>query len=162
VSLTDPEGVGFHGGVLGGMCRSVDRRGVAKCRKGHQRNLLGQACHLRLRVLGQKGRTPEIHSLGLLRTHLFTLLENLSPAVLDSAAFVVLLSGRYVFRPVRINLAPPLLHRQASRLFCCLLGGLQFDSIVVVAINVMIGCLGGTMGCVRCSLSCLVLLGVWG
>jgi hypothetical protein len=34
--LTDPEGVGFRAGVLGDMCRSVDHREVAKCRKGHQ------------------------------------------------------------------------------------------------------------------------------
>jgi hypothetical protein len=40
--LTDPEGVGFHAGVLCGMCRSVDHRGVAKFQKGHQRNLLGR------------------------------------------------------------------------------------------------------------------------
>jgi hypothetical protein len=41
--LIDPEGVGFCAAVLGGMCCSVDHRGVAKCQKCHQRNLLGQA-----------------------------------------------------------------------------------------------------------------------
>jgi hypothetical protein len=30
--LTDAVGVGFLAGVLGGMCRSVDHRGVARCR----------------------------------------------------------------------------------------------------------------------------------
>jgi hypothetical protein len=35
--LTDPAGVGFCAGGLGGMCHSVGHRGVAKYRKGHQK-----------------------------------------------------------------------------------------------------------------------------
>jgi hypothetical protein len=50
--LTDPEGVGFREGVSGGMYRSVDHRGVAKCRKGRTLDihLLGLLCDVAVPV----------------------------------------------------------------------------------------------------------------
>jgi hypothetical protein len=40
--LTDPEGVGFHGGVLGGRCCSIDHCGVAKYQRAIKEIVLGR------------------------------------------------------------------------------------------------------------------------